>query len=492
MKVSQAIIGDQMPSELRADLEHVRPVTLSGQLGALDIVFTVLAYNAPLTVVTGFLGLLISLGNGLGAPVTFLVSGGLMLIFSVGFTSMSKHVRNAGAFYAYITAGLGRPLGFGSALMAMLAYGFMMIGMYLYAGVVYSSLVKHLFNSTTLVWWTYSLVLLALVAVFGYLRITFSARILTIALACEVLLVLVWELSVAWTKGAAALTPTWLTPRAAVSGSVGLGLLFGVTSFAGFEATAVFREEARNPEVTVPRATYCAVLVLALLFSSASYFLVCAYGPEAVMARASADASSISLEAIGLFLGKAGLETVNVLLCSSVFACLLALHNILSRYVYCLSIDGTFPRAWAAVHERHGSPHRASVCVTVVMLIIVLGAIESGIAPYAGYGVLTGVGGYVLLLLLILTSLSVLAFFVLKVRGANLWKTKLAPLVSFLLLSSVGFLATTNLDILTGNVKVAEALLAIIFGTLAAGCLYALRLKKTNPGVYGAIGRQKI
>ena len=351
---------------------------------------------------------------------------------------------------------------------------------------------KHLFNSTTLVWWTYSLFLLALISVFGYLRITFSARILTIALACEVLLIFVWELSVAWTKGAAALSPTWLTPSATLSGSIGLGLLFGVTSFAGFEATAVFREEARNPEVMVPRATYCAVLLLTLLFSSASYFLICAYGSEAVMARASADAASISLDAIGLFLGKAGLETVNVLLCTSVFACLLALHNILARYVYCLSIDGTFPRAWAAVHERHGSPHRASVFVTVVMLIIVVGAIECGVVPYEGYAILTGVGGYALLLLLILTSLSVLAFFAFKVKGASIWKTKLAPLIGFLLLSSAGFLATMNLEVLTGNVQIAEALVAIIFGTLAAGCLYARRLKKTKPAVYAAIGRQKI
>ena len=119
-------------------------------------------------------------------------------------------------------------------------------------------------------------------------------------------------------------------------------------------------------------------------------------------------------------------------------------------------------------------------------------AIVFGVAPYEGYAILTGVGGYTLLLLLILTSLSVLAFFTFKVNGANFWKTKLAPLISFLLLSSVGFLATVNLEVLTGNVKIAETLLVIIFGTLAAGCLYARRLKKTKPAVYAAIGRQNI
>jgi amino acid transporter len=241
---------------------QTRPVTLSGQLGTFDIVFTVLAYNAPLTVVTGMIGLLMSLGNGLGAPVAFVVAGGLMVVFSIGFTTMSKHVPNAGAFYAYITAGLGRPIGFGSALMAMLAYACLMLGIYLYAGIVYSSLMQQLFNYAEFHWWAYSLMMLMAVAVFGYLRITFSARILTIALICEVLLVFAWEVSVVVAKGIESLSPWWLTPGAMGSGSVGIAMLLAVTGFAGFEATAVFREEARDPDVTVPRATYGAILVL--------------------------------------------------------------------------------------------------------------------------------------------------------------------------------------------------------------------------------------
>lgn len=478
--------------DARGTSDGARPVTLSGHLGTFDIVFTVLAYNAPLTVVTGFMGLLLSMGNGLGAPVTFLIAGSLMLLFSVGFTTMSKHVRNAGAFYAYITAGLGRPIGFGAALMAMLAYGFMMIGMYLYAGVAYGSLVKHLFNSAPLVWWGYSLILLAIVAVFGYLRITFSAKVLTLALICEVVLVFVWEVAVMVAKGPSGISPVWLTPSAVTSGSIGLGLLFGVTSFAGFEATAVFREEARHPEVTVPRATYAAVIVLAVLFASASYFLICGYGPTNALAKAGADASTVALDSIGMYLGKAGLEAVNVLLCSSVFACLLALHNILSRYIYCLGIDGTAPRACAAVHKRHGSPHLASMMVSALAAAIVGCVIKSGVEPYAEYGALTGVGGYALLMLLILTSLSVLMFFIRKPSGANFLKSKVAPLISFVLLSAVGYLATVNMGVLTGDAKAAETLLALIFGTLVLGCLYARRLKKTKPEVYAAIGRQKI
>jgi hypothetical protein len=70
------------------------------------------------------------------------------------------------------------------------------------------------------------------------------------------------------------------------------------------------------------------------------------------------------------------------------------------------------------------------------------------------------------LLLLILTSQSVLIFFSGKVTAAGFSKTKLAPFVSFSLLSTVGWFATTNLDVLTGNAKARQILFDSIFGTL--------------------------
>jgi amino acid transporter len=468
------------------------PSMLSGRLGTMDIVFTVLAYNAPLTVVTGFLGLITSLGNGLGAPFTFLLAGSLMLVFAVGFAEMSKHVPNAGAFYAYITAGLGRAIGLGSALMAMAAYGFLMMGMYLYSGVAYSGLISSHFGASPVPWWAYSLFLLTLVAVLGHLKITFSAKILSVALACEVLLVICWELAVVATKGPGALSPSWVTPGAITSGSLGVALLLCVTSFAGFEATAVFREEASDPHKTIPRAAYGAILLLTVLFSSASYILICAYGPTEIISRAAADPSTVAIESIAHYLGWFGGEAVAVLLCTSVFACLLALHNILARYIYCLGVDGTFPRSWAGIHARHGSPYRASVIVTIVMLLAVVAIAGAGAEPYAGYGALTGVGGYALLLLLILTSLAVIAFFLRRGDRSKPWKTLIAPLASFSLLSVVGFLATRHMSLLTGNVKIATILISVVGATLVVGSLYAVRLKKTKPDVYRAIGRQKI
>ena len=77
-------------------------------LGAPHIVFFVIAAAAPLTAVVGVTPAAFQLGNGPGVPVTFLLVGGLYLLFSAGFTAMSRFVLSAGGFYAYIKAGLVR------------------------------------------------------------------------------------------------------------------------------------------------------------------------------------------------------------------------------------------------------------------------------------------------------------------------------------------------------------------------------------------------
>ena len=43
------------------------------------------------------------------------------------------------------------------------------------------------------------------------------------------------------------LSTAFLKPGEVVSGSLGIAIMFAIASFIGFEATAVFRDEAHNP-----------------------------------------------------------------------------------------------------------------------------------------------------------------------------------------------------------------------------------------------------
>ena len=47
-----------------------------------------------------------------------------------------------------------------------------------------------------------------------------------------------------------------LHPGNFFSGAPGIALIFALAGYIGFEATAVFRDEARDPARTIPRATY--------------------------------------------------------------------------------------------------------------------------------------------------------------------------------------------------------------------------------------------
>ncbi|WP_051579431.1 hypothetical protein [Pseudonocardia acaciae] len=92
----------------------------AGSLNARHVIFMVLAAAAPMAVVVAIMPLAFALGNGPGTPGTFLLAAVVLLLFSVGYVRAVPYVRNAGAFYAYIARGLGRPLGLVAAYVAAL------------------------------------------------------------------------------------------------------------------------------------------------------------------------------------------------------------------------------------------------------------------------------------------------------------------------------------------------------------------------------------
>ncbi|NKC05043.1 hypothetical protein HED55_23345 [Ochrobactrum haematophilum] len=80
-------------------------------LGVAAVTFLVVSAAAPLTAVAGGVPLSMLLGNGAGIPLTFLLVTIVLLMFSVGYVAMARHIRNAGAFYAFTAQGLGGLMG---------------------------------------------------------------------------------------------------------------------------------------------------------------------------------------------------------------------------------------------------------------------------------------------------------------------------------------------------------------------------------------------
>lgn len=470
------------------------PQGLRGHMGVFDIVFTVLAFNAPMSVFVGFITVIIGYGNGLGTPVTYLGAGLLMMLFGVGFTAMSRYLPNPGAFYSYITAGLGRPLGLGAAFVALVSYVFILIGGYAFGGLSFQVLVRDTFHGPDIPWYVYTASVMLIVGVLGFFRIALSARILTVFMCGEVMMMIAYDVAVLFKGGAEGIKFDSFAPSAITSGSVGLAALFGIVCFSGFEATAIFREEARDPERTVPRATYVAILVLAGLYFATSFLMIIGIGVDKVVGLSAADPTGTALGTALVYLGRMGTDVITVLLVTSIFAANLATHNVTTRYIYSLSVDRIFPKALSRVHHTEVSPHRASITTTVLSLLA-LGAcvLFKGDATTL-YAVLVGIGGYSLIMLLLLTSFGVIGYFRRHPElEVHFWKSVVAPVGAIGGLIIALYLATKNVAVMIGgNQGLANFLVGLFLGLLVLGIVVAFVLRRTHPDVYRKIGRQDI
>ncbi|MEV8569594.1 APC family permease [Streptomyces sp. NPDC051322] len=450
---------------------------------------TVLAFSAPIVVVASFAPFVITY-DGAGAPFAYVVGAAILLLFAVGYTAMGRYIPNAGAFYAYITAGIGRTLGFGASFFAMLGYVLMAVGTVCLFGVATSALVADVFRGPEIAWQYCSVACLLGSGILGYFRIDLSAKVLLFAMSAEAAIVLVFDVAVFGDGGPEGRTVAPFSWGEFSSGSIGLAVLFAATSFLGFEATAVFREETKDPDRTVPRATYAAVICIGLFYIVSVWALVTAYGPSAAQGVATHNYAGMFNAAMESFVGVWARDVVQVLVVTSAFACLLSVQNILARYVYSLGVDEVLPSVLGRAHPKHGSPSIASMTVSAILLGTLLANIGSD--PAHLYGMLAGAGGFAILVLMFLTSVSVVVFFRRRPEAkVPLWHRVITPTVSALSLAGVIYLATINFTTMTGGSMTAAVILqAVLWGVYGVGVLVALVYRAKRPDIYLRIGRQ--
>ncbi len=449
---------------------------LHGRLGAVAIVFMVVAAAAPLTVIGGNMPLAMGLGNGAGAPVGFVIAALVLLLFSIGFVTMTPHVPEAGAFFSYVTVGLGERVGRGVAVVALIAYTAIQVGIYGYIGWAIDDTVRF-YGGPQLPWPLYSFAVLAIVAFLGYRHIELSAKVLGVALALEIGIVVLLDLVIFTDPGPAGVAFDSFTPAVFTNGTLGIAVLFALTGFIGFEATAVFRDEARDPERTIPRATYAAVLIIGGFYALTAWAFVVAIGPDqvAAVAQQTLDGEgNMLLDTTADTLGRVGRDVVNVLLLTSLFACVLSFHNVIARYQFVLAGKGLLPARLGTVHPRHASPAFSSVVQTVTAFVIVAVFAVLQIDPLVGvFGSMAGVATVGMVLLMLTTSVAVLVFFVRNPDAdRRLWQTRLAPTLACLGLLGSLWLVLSNFTLVTGgSLTVSAVLAAVPFVGLLLGAL---------------------
>jgi amino acid transporter len=346
-------------------------------------------------------------------------------------------------------------------------------------------------------WWVWSFIGIALVAVFGYRRVDLSAKVLTVLVLLEYVIVVIVDVAIVGSGGDSGLNFQPFTPSMIFGGETWvIGVLFAFAAFIGFEATTIYAEEARTPETTIPRATYISVLVIGVFYIISAWAITMGAGVDKLVPEIGQ-----TLETLGdptqFVFGLAARYTADpvaiamqVLLVTSLFAGVVAFHNAVARYMYVAGREKLLPASLGVTHPTFQSPHVASILQTIIAVLVVGLFAVQGLDPVlALFSWLTNVGTLGIIVLMAAASLSVACYFGKHAGLDNPIKVIVLPVVVALAMMAIA----ADIWVEFGSLAGAEGWRAHFLPGLVAifaviGLALAFMLKSSDRAAFDRLG----
>lgn len=468
------------------------------RLGTGGLLLSVLAATAPLMVVAGIMPTTFAVMGIVGQPLLFVALGVVLVLFSVGYAEMSRHVHNAGAFYAYISRGLGGTAGASAALVALVAYNALQAGVYGIFGFEVSGLFAT-YLETEVVWWIPSLLAALAVGALGRLKIDVNARVLGVLLAIEVALVVIFDIAAVADPGSEGLSLHAFNPDTLTGAGVGTALCYCIAAFLGFEQAPVYAEETSKPHILVPRVMFLSVGGVAVFFAFSSWAVTVATGPSGAVDASQKHSAGLLFFLTEERLGGTFTDVLHVLFVTGMFAAMLSLHNVVARYAFAMGREGLLPRAFGRTTGASGAPGTGSLLQTAVSVLIVAGFALADEGPVGDpttpvlklFAWAGNIGALGVILLMAAASLSVIVFFARRgAVGAQAWRLATAALSGIALLV-IAFYTVKDFDVLLGtgpDSSLSWVLPGIIGAAVLIGLVQGLVLRSRKPEVHARIG----
>jgi amino acid transporter len=477
-------------------------------VGIMGVIFMAVATAAPITAMVGNVPIAVGFGNGSYAPAGYLVATIVLSLFALGYSAMAKHITATGAFYGYISHGLGRVIGLASGFLITMAYIVFeasLVGIFSF----FAQSTVEKYTGVKVTWIVFAVVMLILNSILCFYDINLTAKVLGFFLITEILMLGLMAFAVLFHGGGPqGLAPESINPLNAfqsatgVAGATaGIGLFFAFWSWVGFESTAMYGEESRDPKRVIPRATMLSVVGVGLFYVFVSWMAIAGTGPDNAikLAQDTATSGDIFFGPTRALLGSWAVDLFNVLLMTGSFACGMAFHNCAARYIYALGREDLVPglrRTIGRTHAKHGSPYIASLVQTGIATVLVLGFLAFNKDPYGDlYALLAILGTMAILIVQALCAFGVIGYFHVSKNHpetAHWFRTLVAPLLGGLGMLYVVYLLWKNKDFAAG--AAAQTLLFkltpyIVVAVFAAGVALALYFRARDPRRYEVIGR---
>lgn len=454
--------------------------------------FLLVSAAAPLTIVVGVAPLALAVG-GPGAPIIYVVAALVLGLFAVGFMALTRHVQSYSGFYGYISQTLGRVAGLGAGLTAWVSYNGLQIGLYGLLG-IQAQIAGQSLAGVDFPWWLYALIAVAAVWFLGWRGIEVGARVVAVLLALETVVVVIIAACVLAQGGAKGLDLDAFSSHNVFTPGIAAVLVLSFGAFMGFEQGALYREEARHPDRTVPRATYVSVAFIGLFYALSVWTVVQAFGSDQVqsVATENLDSGATVYIVAAEFVGPWCEDLLSVLVVTSIFAGQLAFHNTITRYSLALSREGVFPKWAGRIDPRFRTPSIAGAFQTALAAGAVVVFAALALDPFTQFLVWLNTPGVLgVLLLQTFTAIGALRYFA-SHRGLNLrWYVIPATSIAAIAMLLVIGLFVKNIDLITGlpsGSTTANVLIVISPVAFVTGAAWAAILRARRPQTYDRIG----
>jgi amino acid transporter len=353
----------------------------------------------------------------------------------------------------------------GSAFVSLVAYFAIQLAIFGFFGAVMAGQMNAQFGLDW-AWWVWVFIAWALVLILSVLSVDIGAKVLGVLLTLELLSIVITAIAV-FVKGgpegvnfAASFSPTAVL-AGGIAGTAGIALAFAFASYIGFEATAIYGEESREPKKTVPRATYTAIILIGVVFAFVTFAMVTALGSTTVIdetvARSTVDDIPLLDPAAVLFsiadqyVGGWMATVMSWLVLTSLFAGLLAFQNSLARYFFAMGRADVFSQKLDRTN-RFGAPGNGSITASVITAIIIVIFIVRGWDPVLNlFYWSSAVAVLAIVLVEILVSISVIVYFRRTKEDTRVWHTMIAPILAVIGLALGAYLLMSRFALFAGT-----------------------------------------
>ena len=302
---------------------------------------------------------------GGAAPLAYLLCTLAVGLVVLCFAEAGSRVSLTGGPYAYVEVAFGPFLGFLSGVLLWLAGTFALAAVATLLADAVGAMVPAL--AGVVARGVVMLVVLAALSWVNIVGVRQGARlnlVLTAVKLVPLLLVIVF--------GALAARPGNLTMGTVPSfGAVTRTSVVLIFAYLGIESALVPSGEVHEPARTVPRAIAIAMVSVTLIY------LALHLAAEGVLGSALATSTVPLADTAGAAIGPWGRTMVLAGATLSMLAYVSGMILAMPRALYAFGRDGFLPRALAAVHATHRTPHVAIVVqATIVWLLAVSGTFE--------------------------------------------------------------------------------------------------------------------